>query len=561
MSSGARGARPLDGKDPEDVPRLSKTEVDDRPTFSDEDIAPRSGTPPRVVGQYELHDVLGSGGMATVHFGRKRGPAGFTRLVAIKRLLPLLAQDEEFVAMFLDEARLAARISHPNVVQTLDVQIADGEFLLALEYVHGEPLYVLEAILRKRGERPDLAVVARIGIDMLEGLHAAHEATGEGGAYLGIVHRDVSPHNVMVGADGMTRVLDFGIAKASERAHTTQEGKIKGKIRYMSPEQLSGEPVDLRTDVYAAGVVLWELVTCARFLESSEGSLMGAVLSKVPARPSLVAGEAVAAMDSVLTRALEKDRKLRFPTAHEMAEAIERAVPPASHVQVGAFVRELASESLAARDHKRRRVQAAVLETVNPAPVKIPEPAGSGEPRASQVPTRTLGRPPLVAAAPTASTAIEQRGRRLWIPASVVVGALLALGGSVWLAKGRSTTPVPTSSLASATAANATQPTPSTTPSLAHAPVAPTDEPSPAPSSASDGAPGVEPAPPHRSGAGHRNAPASSPRSPYRTSGSSGASTAPSSTIPLNPSASASAPPLAPSSQVLDKNGLMPEGR
>jgi serine/threonine protein kinase len=216
-----------------------------------------------IIGRYALSEEIAHGGMATVHIGRLRGSAGFARTVAIKRPHPQYARDPEFVAMFVDEARLAARIHHPNVVSTLDVVAREGELFLVMEYVQGESLSRLVHLARQRRERVPEPMVASIVAGVLHGLHAAHEARGEGGELLGLVHRDVSPQNVLVGTDGVARVLDFGVAKAAGRIHTTRNGELKGKLAYMSPEQLCGE-VTRMTDVYAAGVVLWEALAGAR---------------------------------------------------------------------------------------------------------------------------------------------------------------------------------------------------------------------------------------------------------------------------------------------------------
>ncbi|HEY2366157.1 MAG TPA: serine/threonine-protein kinase, partial [Polyangiaceae bacterium] len=210
----------------------------------------------RVVGRYALYEEIAAGGMATVHFGRLLGPVGFSRTVAIKRLHPQFAKDPEFVSMFLDEARLAARIRHPNVVPTLDVVATQGELFLVMDYVQGESLSRLIRATRERQQRIPVRYVASIITGALHGLHAAHEAKNERGEPLRIVHRDISPQNVLVGSDGVARVLDFGVAKAAGRFHTTREGNVKGKLPYMSPEQLRGQLVDRQTDVYAAAVCL-----------------------------------------------------------------------------------------------------------------------------------------------------------------------------------------------------------------------------------------------------------------------------------------------------------------
>ncbi|HEY6462542.1 MAG TPA: serine/threonine-protein kinase, partial [Polyangiaceae bacterium] len=222
----------------------------------------------RVVGRYAVFDEIAVGGMATVHVGRLLGPAGFSRTVAMKHLHKQFAGDPEFVAMFLDEARIAARIRHPNVVSTLDVVTLDGELYLVMDYVAGESVAHLLRGLRRRDAFVPPRIAVTIACDMLAGLHAAHEATDDHGQPLGIVHRDVSPQNVLVGTDGSARVVDFGVAKAAGRMQTTREGQVKGKAAYMAQEQLRGGAVDRRTDVYSAAVVLWETLTGERLFKS-----------------------------------------------------------------------------------------------------------------------------------------------------------------------------------------------------------------------------------------------------------------------------------------------------
>ena len=217
--------------------------------------------------RYALYEKIASGGMASVHIGRLLGPVGFARTVAIKRMHAQFAQDPEFVSMFLDEARLAARIRHPNVVPTLDVVATGGELFLVMDFVHGESLSQLLRRAGARSERIAPEIVATIMVGALHGLHAAHEAKSDRGEPLEIVHRDVSPHNILVGTDGVARVLDFGVAKAVDRLQTTRAGQFKGKLRYMAPEQVDGH-VSRTTDVYAASVVLWEALTGVRLIQS-----------------------------------------------------------------------------------------------------------------------------------------------------------------------------------------------------------------------------------------------------------------------------------------------------
>ncbi|MFS8068548.1 MAG: serine/threonine-protein kinase, partial [Byssovorax sp.] len=290
----------------------------------------------RVVGRYALLGELASGGMATVHYGRLLGPVGFSRTVAIKRLHPQFAKDPEFVAMFLDEARLAARIQHPNVVSTLDVVALEGELLLVLEYVHGEALSQLLRAARRAQQAPPLRIVAAVASGILHGLHAAHEAKSERGEPLGIVHRDMSPQNVLVGADGTARVLDFGVAKAAGRVASSREGQLKGKLAYMSPEQVHTGVVDRRTDVYAASIVLWEVLAGRRLFDGdNEGLLFSQVSSGTTTRPGELVPDLPPELEAIVMRGLAREPSDRYATAWDMAVALEEAIGLASPRQVG----------------------------------------------------------------------------------------------------------------------------------------------------------------------------------------------------------------------------------
>src|SRR5579859_5437512 len=306
--------------------------------------------PARLIGRYLLFGEIAAGGMATVHFGRLSGVGGFSRTVAIKRLHPQYAQDPEFVAMFLDEARLAARIRHPNVVPTLDVIANEGELFLVLEYVQGESLAKLLRSVRGMMTFADTRVIATIMAGVLHGLNAAHEAVSEQGEPLNIVHRDVSPQNILVGVDGVARLLDFGVARAVGRLQTTRQGQLKGKIAYMSPEQLHNLPVTRQSDIYSAAVVAWEALTGQRlFLGESEAATVTAVLHARVRPPSELAPQVSAAIDRVVMRGLERDPALRYPTARDMALDLERAAGVAPASAIGAWVEALAHDELAQR--------------------------------------------------------------------------------------------------------------------------------------------------------------------------------------------------------------------
>ena len=320
--------------------------------------APAAPRAPPSVGRYVLHGEIASGGMATVHFGRLVGGAGFARTVAIKRLHPHLAKDPDFVAMFVDEARLAARIAHPNVVTTLDVVSYADELLLVMEYVHGASLSRLSKAVAQRGERMPPRIVASIVCGVLHGLHAAHEAKGEGGMPLGIVHRDVSPQNVLVGTDGIARVLDFGVAKATGRWQSTQRGQLKGKLAYMAPEQIATHDVTRKSDVYAAAVMLWETLTGHRlFRADNEARLMALVLGGRVDPPSVVAPGLPPGFDRIVLRGLHRDPDKRFATAREMAAEVERVVGAAPPTEVGEWVEYIASEELRERNHRIEEIE------------------------------------------------------------------------------------------------------------------------------------------------------------------------------------------------------------
>jgi serine/threonine-protein kinase len=316
---------------------------------------------PEILGRYALYAPIARGGMATVHLGRLTGVAGFTRMVAIKRLHSQFAQDPEFVSMFLDEARLAARIRHPNVVQVIDVVALDGELFLVMDYVHGESL----AKLIRRSDKKKTAISPRIAVGIiagvLHGLHAAHQAKSERGQDLNIVHRDVSPQNIIVGMDGVPRILDFGIAKASNRVATTRQGLLKGKLSYMAPEQLHLKGADRRTDVYAASVVLWEMLSGKQLFPVDEpaATLLRILNETIP--PITTLNPSVPRpLEAILQQGLAKNPEERFKTARELALALERAVVPPSNSQVSEWV-----ETTAGKELRNRAVLVAEIESAS----------------------------------------------------------------------------------------------------------------------------------------------------------------------------------------------------
>ena len=300
--------------------------------------------------RYLLCGEIGAGGMASVHLGRLIGSAAFARTVAIKRLLPRYAEQPEFRLMLIDEARLAARVHHPNVVQTLEVVANADELLVVMEYVDGVSL----GRLLRAGAVPE-PILAALVCQVLDGLHAAHVATDEHGAPLQIVHRDISPENILVGADGFARVLDFGIAKARSRLHETRDGQIKGKLAYMAPEQLAGKATQ-QSDVFAASIVLWEGLTGRRLFQAdSDGEIIGLVLATVVDPPA-------GALGAIAVRGLARAPAERWANAREMAEAIRGAVTLATPAQIGTWVEAVAAEWLAQRRALVRETEATVLD-------------------------------------------------------------------------------------------------------------------------------------------------------------------------------------------------------
>lgn len=350
--------------------------------------------------------------MASVHYGRLVGTGGFAKTVAIKRLHRSLATTDSFRKMILEEGRLAARVRHPNVVPPLDVLAEGGELLLVMEYVHGESLSRLMRASRDANERVPLPVGAAILSNVLHGLHAAHEACDEAGKPLDIVHRDVSPQNIIVGADGVARVIDFGIAKAVTSEEMTSAGTIKGKVPYLSPEQLDGEPATKRTDIYAAAVVFWEVLTGRRlFGGNDDGEILRNIMAMEVKPPSAYNPLVAGTVDDVVLKAISRDPKKRYATAREMALALESAVHLATSTVVGAWTEKLAAEVLAERAARIREVEGASSPgEEEPKPggtVRISE-VQAAMPKSRPPPARPSMPPPLPAAASRPPPSLRQ---------------------------------------------------------------------------------------------------------------------------------------------------------
>ncbi len=340
------------------------------------------------VGRYLLHRQIARGGMATIHIARLMGDVGFSRIVAAKRMHPELAEDSEFVAMFLDEARIASKVQHRNVVNVLDVVTLGDEVMLVQEYVHGAPLSALLRAAHEANASVPVPVAAAIACHILAGLHAAHETRDEMGEPLHIVHRDVSPQNIMVGADGTARLLDFGVAKAAMGAHVSRKGTFKGKLGYSAPEQIRGEATR-QSDVYALGVVLWELLVGHRLHNRAQGEaelIAEIIAGKLPTITQELAADRnfigpyrwreLETIEPVIRKALDVHAKRRWQTAADMEEAIAAAVPIASPADIAAWLRAVGQHFLDEREQMIAEEEASWRR------------AGSGHPTVSARPVR-----------------------------------------------------------------------------------------------------------------------------------------------------------------------------
>jgi eukaryotic-like serine/threonine-protein kinase len=326
------------------------------------------------LGCYRVVNEIGVGGMASVHLARKDGPGGFQKWVAIKRIHPHLIEEDAIVRMFLDEARVAARISHPNVATVFDLGRHEDTYWIAMEYLHGEPLREVMRKTNETGAPTPPEIACRVIADAAEGLHAAHELLGKNGEALNLIHRDVTPHNIFVTYDGTTKVVDFGIAKFSPRMSSTRAGTLKGKLAYMSPEQVRGEPIDRRTDIFALGVVLWELTTGQRlFRMDSDLDTLKRVQECAVLRPSSIVRGYPVDLERIVMKALAKNRAERFLTARELSRMLHsmlmrRGLFIASD-EVATYIRSIFKTRIQQREAQLRWASE-VTQTLNHDPLK-----------------------------------------------------------------------------------------------------------------------------------------------------------------------------------------------
>ncbi len=313
------------------------------------------GAASRRLGRYTLHYRIAQGGMASVYLAQSTSEVGFAKWVAIKMIHPHIASDPVFVQMFLNEARLAARLDHPNLCSVFDSGETGGRYYLAMDYLHGETLGQVSRNAELNGGLP-YALAARIIADAARGLHSAHETRQENGANAGVVHRDVSPQNLFVLYTGVAKVVDFGIARSNDASgERTATGILKGKLAYMSPEQIQEQPVDRRTDLWALGVVLWEVTTGQRLFKrpSDAATLMAVLQDKIPL-PSTLCEDYPQGLEAIVMKAIEREPTRRYQTGTEMARALESwlagQATPAGTDEVSDFMHVIFADRIAFRD-------------------------------------------------------------------------------------------------------------------------------------------------------------------------------------------------------------------
>jgi serine/threonine protein kinase len=293
--------------------------IERRHTVDSEHVSARVG---ETFGRYQLLGLLGQGGMGRLYIAERRGIQGFVKIVALKRIQPHLADSKQLREMFLNEARIAARLEHPNIVATYELGEVDGKYFISMEYLPGEDLSAI--ITGCEDSRMPIDVAAALTQQAAQGLHYAHEARDGHGRPIGLVHRDVSPRNIFVTYHGVVKLLDFGVVRGPERQKSIP-GVFKGKYGYCAPEQIEGRPVDRRTDVFCLGIALWECLTGARLFDAAtDAATIDAVRSRLIEAPSALRPDVPAELDAITMRALARDPDRRFKTAHDMSEELDR---------------------------------------------------------------------------------------------------------------------------------------------------------------------------------------------------------------------------------------------
>src|SRR3954447_21544912 len=377
--------------------------------------------------------------MATVFLGRILGVGGFQRFVAIKRLHPHLASEQEFVEMFLDEARLAASIHHPNVVSILEVGTSDRGYYLVMEYIEGDTLARLLARAATSRQRIPIPIANRVVLDTLAGLHAAHELRDDNDRLLNLVHRDVSPQNVLVGVNGTACITDFGVARAATRLSSTRSGQLKGKLAYMAPEQARGGMIDRRADIFAIGTVLWEVLADKRLFkgEGEADTLNRGLFEPIP-RLREIAPEVHPALETVTMKSLERDPQKRFANSAVFADELEKAARNihalASVREVAEYVQKVIGQEIA----QQREVVRAWLAQSEPSRTELDDRdiiAGAPPGPSSSVSSAAISIPPNLLApaqAPDLLSEIIRARRKRKSKAWGIVITFALLGGGAW---------------------------------------------------------------------------------------------------------------------------------
>ncbi|WP_437527594.1 serine/threonine-protein kinase [Sorangium sp. So ce726] len=486
--------------------------------------------PGSVLGRYELLLPIAAGGMAMVWAARLKGTRGFQKIVAVKTMLPTLSEDDQFERMFLSEASLASQIRHPNAVEILDLGEQDGVLFLAMEWIDGIPLNQVMKVAKRQTGMP-IPIAVRIVAQACAGLHAAHELKDKSGQLVGLVHRDISPQNILVTYNGLAKVVDFGVAKATAlNDSTTQAGQLKGKVSYMAPEQVRGDAIDRRVDVFAMGIVLYALTTGKHpFRKENEGATLFSISSTDPVEaPHEFQPDYPASLEAVLMRALEKERDQRFATANELMRALDKALPPhqrATDEDVANFVRELFEE-------EQQQTRAALAEALERADrnqlsnnVGMSDVTGASPSSVSAFRTVNLrGAAAGVAGQITLDDEIPPfaRSRSRALPAVVLLGLLAAGVLAVLLRSGDAPTPLPSVAAPAAQASAALAPAP---PKAEAPPATELDTPPSQPSASVSASAAPEPAPtptphpvsPARASSRRQNKPAEQTKSPTPT--------------------------------------------
>jgi tRNA A-37 threonylcarbamoyl transferase component Bud32 len=372
------------------------------------------------LGKHQLLHRLAVGGMAEIYLARATGIEQFEKLLVLKRMLPRYAADHRFIRMFLDEARLAATFSHPNIAHVYDIGGSDGHYYFTMEYVHGEDLAAILSASRAAGTRVPLEHALTVVTGVAAGLHAAHDKRGADGAVLGVVHRDVSPSNVLVGYDGSVKVVDFGIARVASPHKRPLTGGFMGKARYSSPEQIRGESLDRRSDIFSLGIMLFELTTGTRpFDGDDDAAVMQAIVAGAP--PSPAGPDYPVALKDIVLRALHRDRSARFATAQELQLALEELARQRhlslSSAMLSSYMSELFGGKIAAW-HEARRAGRSLTEHV------IATATGGTIDLAAE------GAPALASPRRPAALAVRSVSRRGWQRGLViaVLGAIAGIG-------------------------------------------------------------------------------------------------------------------------------------